>query len=48
MHRICALLVHAVHCSVERDDGFQWPDAPEIIFMCHVLDCHKQKLRYLS
>lgn len=24
------------------DDGFQWPDASEIFFMCHVLDCHKQ------
>ena len=24
------------------DDGFQWPDASEILFMCHILDCHKR------
>ena len=29
----------------QGDDGFQWLDASEIFFMCHVLDCHKQKPR---
>jgi hypothetical protein len=24
------------------NDGFQWPDASDIFFMCYVLDCHKQ------
>ena len=35
----------AVHCSVAKYDGFQWPDASEIFFMIHVLYCHQQKPR---
>ena len=31
------------HCSVAKDDGFQWPSASEIFFTFQVLDCHKQK-----
>ena len=34
--------------SAARDDGFLWPDASEIFFVCHVLDCHKRKPRWLS
>ena len=28
---------------IRRRDGFQWPDASEIIFMYHVPDCHKKE-----
>ena len=30
---VCVFFFLAVHCSIAKDDGFQWPDASEIFLM---------------